>query len=246
MRRLIVNADDFGRAPGVSRGIVEAHRAGILTSTTLMVNLPWSRDASDLAVSVPALGVGLHLSFCYGESLASDAPSLLGDDELLDRNLARLQGRLLVEDIDREARAQLERFRKLTGRNPTHIDSHQHVHSWPEVREAVAQIAQENDLPLRAIDADHRAFLRQLGVRTTDHFVGDFFSPGSMTADRLLIALESLPDGDTELMCHPGYDDAHLADSSFRREREGELMLLCRSDARRATAGTSLVSFADL
>jgi len=246
VRRLIVNADDFGRAPGVSRGIVEAHRSGIVTSTTLMVNVPWSRDASDLAASVPALGVGLHLSFCYGDSLASDSPSLLGEDGLLERDLDRLRGRLLVEDIEREARAQLERFRKLTGRNPTHLDSHQHVHAWPEVRDVVAQIAHENDLPLRAVDAEHRSVLRRAGVRVTDHFAGDFFAPGSMTAERLLEVLAGLPAGTTELMCHPGYDDAHLADSAFRSQRETELMLLCRSDVRQAVGGVALVGYAEL
>lgn len=246
MRRLIVNADDFGRAPGVSRGIVEAHRAGIVTSTTLMVNLPWSRDASDLATSVPALGVGLHLSFCYGEPLASDVPSLLGPDGQLERDLKRLRASLLLEDVEREARAQLERFRKLTGRNPTHLDSHQHVHAWPAVRDVLAQIAQENDLPLRAVDADHRAALRRAGVRTTDHFAGDFFAPGSMTVERLMDVLNNLPDGTTELMCHPGYDDAHLADSSFRAEREAELILLCRPDVRELLETVALVSYAEL
>lgn len=246
MRRLIVNADDFGRAPGVSRGIVEAHREGIVTSTTLMVNLPWSRDASDLAARTPTLGVGLHLSFCYGESLASDAPSLLGDDGLLERDLDRLRGRLLVEDVEREARAQLERFRKLSGRNPTHLDSHQHVHTWPEVYDTIGQIAQENDLPLRAIEPGHRDRLRQLGVRTTDHFAGQFFAPGSMTADLLLDALASLPDGTIELMCHPGIDDEHLADSSFRRQREAELRLLCRADVRQALAGVELITYGEL
>lgn len=246
MRRLIVNADDFGRAPGVSRGIVEAHRAGIVTSTTLMVNLIWSRDASDLATRVPSLGVGLHLSFCYGDSLASDASSLIGDDGRLDRDLDRLRSKLLAEDVEREARAQLERFRKLTGRNPTHLDSHQHVHSWSEVRDIVAQIARENDLPLRAIDTEHRAFLRRAGVRTADHFVSDFFAPGSMTAERLLAALDALPDGTTELMCHPGYDDSHLADSSFRREREMELMLLCRPDVRQTVSEVALIDYAEL
>lgn len=245
MRRLIVNADDFGRAPGVSCGIIEAHRAGIVTSTTLMVNQRWSRDAAHLAESDPALGIGLHLSFCYGEPLAQ-VPSLTGADGMLDRDLDRLRANLLVEDIEAEGRAQLERFRKLTRRNPTHLDSHQHVHAWPEVRGIIAQIANENELPLRAIDDEHRAFLRGAGVRTTDHFVGDFFAPGSMDAEGLLAALAALPDGVTELMCHPGYDDQHLSDSSFRREREAELMLLCRPDVRNALADVALTTWASL
>ncbi|MCC6936233.1 MAG: ChbG/HpnK family deacetylase, partial [Thermomicrobiales bacterium] len=154
MRRLIVNADDFGRAPGVSRGIIEAHRAGIVSSTTLMVNQRWSRDAAQLAEADPALGVGLHLNFCYGEPLAQ-VPSLTSADGLLERDLERLRTNALVEDIEAEARAQLERFRKLTGRNPTHLDSHQHIHAWPEMRGVIAQIAHENELPLRAIDDEH-------------------------------------------------------------------------------------------
>ena len=245
MRRLIVNADDFGRAPGVSRGIIEAHRAGIVTSTTLMVNQRWSRDAAHLARSDPALGIGLHLNFCYGEPLAA-VPSLTAADGLLERDLDRLRAHLIVEDIEAEARAQLERFRNLTGQNPTHLDSHQHVHAWLEVRDIVAQIAHENELPLRAIDDEHRTLLRNAGVRTTDHFLGQFFVPGSMDADQLLAALANLPDGVTELMCHPGYDDQYLSDSSFRREREAELMLLCRPDVRNAIADSALMTYASL
>jgi len=245
MRRLIVNADDFGRAPGVSRGIIEAHRAGIVSSTTLMVNQRWSRDAAQLAEADPALGVGLHLNFCYGEPLAQ-VPSLTSADGLLERDLERLRTNALVEDIEAEARAQLERFRKLTGRNPTHLDSHQHIHAWPEMRGVIAQIAHENELPLRAIDDEHRAFLRGAGVRTSDLFIGEFFAPGSMDGDRLLEALAELPEGVSELMCHPGYDDRHLSDSSFRREREAELMLLCRPDVRSAVADVSLITWAEI
>src|SRR5689334_24405023 len=106
-RRLIVNADDFGRAPGVSRGIVEAHRRGIVTSTTLMANLPWAVDALELARTAPALDLGLHLCFCYGPPLAPGPSSLLGPDGRLSRDLERLAARATADDIAREARAQL-------------------------------------------------------------------------------------------------------------------------------------------
>ena len=76
-RRLIVNADDFGRSPGVNRGIVEAHRHGIVSSATLMANLPWSAAAASLADSVPSLGVGLHLNYCYGTPLVPDVATLV-------------------------------------------------------------------------------------------------------------------------------------------------------------------------
>src|SRR3954468_23808 len=105
-RRLIVNADDSGRSPGINRGVIEAHARGIVTSTTLMVNLPWSEGAAALARTVPALDLGLHLSFCYGPPLAGHS-SLVGEDGRLQRDLARLAAEATAGDIEREAWAQL-------------------------------------------------------------------------------------------------------------------------------------------
>ena len=235
MPRLIVNADDFGRAPGVSRGIVEAHQHGIVTSTTLMVNLPWSDGAAQLAQSTPTLGVGLHLTFSYGPSVSPDVASLLGDDRRLLRDLHALQASARADDIDREARAQLQRFVGLMGRLPTHLDSHQHVHTWPQSVEVIARLASEYQIPVRAVDVDHRYHLRTHGVPTTHAFINDFYAPGSMTPEGLLRVLRSLPNrGITELMCHPGYDDPVLGDSSFRAQREDELRFLCSEDVREA------------
>jgi chitin disaccharide deacetylase len=104
-RRLIVNADDFGRSPGITLGILDACRRGIVTSTTLMVNLPWSAAAARQAREVPGLGLGLHLSFCYGPPLSTDAGSLLGRDGNLNRDLTELRERAVPCDVERECRA---------------------------------------------------------------------------------------------------------------------------------------------
>lgn len=246
MLHLIVNADDFGRAPGVSRGIIEAHRRGIVTSTTLMVNLPWSEDAARLARETSTLGVGLHLTFSYGSPVLTDVPSLLGEDGGFQRDLILLQRQATSADIEREARAQLQRFTSLIGRLPTHLDSHQHVHTWSRASEAIARVATAHHLPVRAVDPGHRMGLRSAGVQTPDTFVNDFYAPGSMTRDGLIAALSSCPQaGITELMCHPGYDDEALADSSFRDQREEELRMLCSDAARREIErrGIALVDF---
>jgi len=244
-RRLIVNADDLGRSPGVTRGILEAHRHGIVTSTTLMVNLPWSAEAARLALAMPALGLGLHLSFCYGPPLARNVDSLLGKDGNLDRDLVALRGRARPEDIESEGRAQLARFQTLTGRLPAHLDSHQHVHAWPNAAEAVASIAREHDLPVRAFDAGHAALLRSHDIRCPDTFVTAYFGAGRIDVADLLAILRSLPAGVTELMCHPGYDDDALSDSSYRVEREIELRALCAPEIRDAiaTEGIELMTF---
>lgn len=232
--RLIVNADDFGRAPGVNRGIIEAHQRGIVTSTTLMANLTWAEDAIKRAREAPELALGLHLSFCYGPPASSDVPALLGNDGWLDLDLVALASRATARDIEREARAQLARFVDLTGRLPTHVDSHLHVHAWPVCHAPISALAREFDLPVRAADPHVARVLRASGVRTTDAFINDFFTPGQMTADRLLAVLGGLKPGLTELMVHPGYDDDALADSSFRTQREGELSVLTSCDVRAA------------
>ena len=226
-RRLIVNADDFGRSPGINRGISEAHQHGIVSSTTLMVNLPWSAEAASRAASMPDLGIGLHLSLCYGPPLSTGSGSLLDADKLLDRDLARLRERATAADIEREARAQLARFRDLLGRNPTHLDSHQHIHSWPVAIEPVAALAREIGVPVRACSVQHRDTLRMLAVACPDACIIDFYGAGNIDPITLAALIVGLPSGTTELMCHPGYDDPALADSTYRTEREIELATLC-------------------
>ena len=234
--RLIVNADDFGRAPGVSRGILEAHRRGIVTSTTLMVNLPWSARAVECAQSTPHLGIGLHLSFCYGPPVCDDVPSLLGVDGRLNRDLVALAARATERDIEREARAQFGRFIELVGGMPTHIDSHLHLHAWPVCHAPIVALALEHDLPVRPSDPQLARVLREAGVTTADAFVNDFFAPGQLTVERLLAVIDGLRPGVTELMVHPGYDDEALADSSFRTQRERELEVLTMPAVRSSIA----------
>lgn len=239
--RLIVNADDFGRAPGVSRGILEAHRNGIVTSTTLMANMPFAADALAQASGCPTLDVGLHLSFCYGPAVSDRVTSLLGTDGWLDRDLAALMQRATVADVTCEAEAQLARFVELAGRLPTHIDTHLHLHRWPPFREAVVRLARRYDLPVRAADPELGRLLAQQRVLTTDGFVNDFFTPGTMSRETLLAVVARLGPGLHELMVHPGYDDEHLADSSFRAARETELGLLTAPHVRAALAQREVV-----
>jgi predicted glycoside hydrolase/deacetylase ChbG (UPF0249 family) len=197
-----------------------------------MVNLPWSAGAASLASQAPGLDIGLHLNFCYGPPLSPDAGSLLGSDRRLDRDLARLRERATASDIDREARAQLAQFRELMRRDPTHLDSHQHVHSWPVAIEPIAALAREIGVPARACTTQHRDTLRMLGVACPDAFIIDFYGEANIDSGTLAAIVTSLPSGTTELMCHPGEDGPELADSSYRREREIELATLCSPDVR--------------
>ncbi len=218
MRQLIVNADDLGYDPEIDRGILLAHREGLVTSATAMVLTPFAPAA--LAAAPPSLGVGLHAVL----------------DPALDEAAARA-----------ELLRQLDRFEALRGAPPTHLDSHKHAHARPAILAAVAQVAAARRLPVRAMDAALRAALRARGVATTDGFLGDAARRPAWTEAALVAALLAVPEGLTELMAHPGFRPS-VASTSFGVEREVELAALTGVAARAAVeaAGIRRCTFAVL
>ena len=154
MRLLIVNADDFGLNREATDGIAECHMAGSVTSTTLMANAPDVERAAEIGCEMSRLGIGLHFNLTWGEPVhAQTGQSSLGNGRGLFHSrsvLARrlMLGRVAVSDVDRELRAQWHRVVSL-GIQPTHIDSHQHVHGFPAVFAAVAAFAHEQRVPVR-------------------------------------------------------------------------------------------------
>jgi chitin disaccharide deacetylase len=236
---LIVNADDFGMTAGVNRAVVEACRRGVVTSATVMVNMPGFDEAVRLAAECPELGVGLHFNITQGEPVAgpSRVGSLLNARGLFTGTstaLARrsLLGRLRTEDVAVELRAQLEKALG-AGLKLTHLDSHKHAHALPQVFEAVARVLPEYGInavrmmleaprlglgPPKAVKQRavglgvarlsrmNLAACRRAGLATTDAFFG-VAQTGFWTKRWLADVIEKLPDGVSELMCHPGYED---------------------------------------
>ena len=216
---LIVNADDFGASHGINRGIMEAHQRGILTSTSLMVNSRAAEEAVALGRAAPNLSVGLHADL---------------EDEL----------RMPAGDLDRRLRqalrAQWTRFLELTGRRPTHLDSHHNVHRDPRLLPHFLGLAQEFNLPLR----EHSP------VRYFSSFYGQWAGETHLEQ----ISVESLarmlateiPEGLTELSCHPGYAESDYP-GRYAAEREAELRTLCDPRIRQALADQSirLISYHD-
>lgn len=248
-KRLIVNADDFGRSPGVNAGIVEAHRRGIVTSTTLMVNFAASAAAAALARENPKLGVGLHLALSGGKpTLPPDQVlSLVDTQGLLPPKPEGLAG-ARPDEIVAEARAQLRRFRELVGRNPTHFDSHHHAHRLPDVFEAMVTLSWETGLPVRNAAPRMAQQLRREGIPTSDVFVDDFFDQG-VSLENLVRILSEVRPGATELMCHPALvDDVLRAGSSYAEVRDREREILTDSEIRAAiqSLGIRLIHFGDL
>jgi predicted glycoside hydrolase/deacetylase ChbG (UPF0249 family) len=229
-RRLIVNADDFGRSAGVNRGIIQSHEHGIVTSASLMVRWPASIEAALYGVEHSQLSLGLHIDL----------------SEMTWRKGAWVQTYQVVAENDSKAvrsevLLQLECFRRLTGNNPSHLDSHQQIHENEPVRSTLSEIADWLGIPLR-------------GYSWQVRYCGDFYGQDSkgrhqtdsISVEGLQKVLAGLEPGVTELSCHPG--EAADLDSMYRVERSAEIKTLCDPRVRRHVEdlGIELCSFNDL
>jgi hypothetical protein len=233
LRRLIVNADDFGLTRAVSRGILAAHRHGIVTSTTVLVTGDVDRallaEAGD-----QGLGLGLHVNLTLGAPLTRGR-SLIGGDGRFVRDARRAAARSEPKDVEREVDAQIDRFLSLTGVTPTHLDSHHHVGLLAPVREVFLRAAARLGVPVRSEDEHAKAEARTLSLRTPDHFFGGSGPAPYWSLAQTTAQLRTLPPGMSEFMSHPGYFDQELAFSRYGRQRETEMVGLGTAAAR-ATA----------
>jgi len=249
VKSLIVNADDFGLTNGVSRGILEAHHRGIVTSTTLLVNRPIPEDLlSELKAS--ALGVGLHLNLTHGAPISppGEVPSLVDGEGKLIRDARQAAAAAKPGEVALELRAQVAMFVRLMGRAPTHLDSHHHVGRHSPILECLLDLAEELSVPLRSQDSEIRRVARARDLKTPDHFFGDSGPDPYWSSERTLTHLLALPDGVSEFMTHPGYFDADLAYSRYGKQREVELQGLTDAAMKEAvtTRGITLCHFGEI
>ena len=216
-KQLIVNADDFGQSPATNRGIIVAHERGIVTSASLMVRWPAAAQAAAYAQAHPKLSVGLHLDlgeWAYRRGQWVRLYQVVNEDD--------------ADAVDREVQSQLASFRRLLGRDPTHLDSHQHSHGREPAASIVFKMAKELGLPAR-------------GLSKEILYCGDFYGqtdegrpyPEGISIENMLRILIHLLPGRTELGCHPGY--VSDGETMYQAEREQEIETLCDRRVLKAT-----------
>lgn len=273
--RLIVNADDFGLSPGVNAGIAAAHRDGILTSATLLVNAPHCDEAIALSRSLPGLGVGLHLNLVRGRPLspAGEVPLLIDGGGRLRLFRFRRMTREFLLQAEREYRRQFEKM-LAAGVSPTHIDFEKH-HAWqPALYRLACRLAGEYGVravrnlrePLAwtvrrvgwpGFAAALRAGALRTGVQSGRSGFGGLAHPdrllgqahiGGMTEAVWLRLLAGLPGGVSEVMTHPGGVESEgvaMGSSWLAAKRRAELDALLSSRVRAAVGGIRLMHFGE-
>ncbi|MGL5291753.1 MAG: chitin disaccharide deacetylase [Vibrionaceae bacterium] len=252
MRKLIINADDFGLCRAQNYGIIEAFMRGVVSSTTAMVNQKGSEHAAWLAKECPALPVGLHFVLSLGKPL-SKLSCLVNEKGELGKWIWQFseEGKLDLAQIEAELELQFQRFIQLFGKKPTHIDSHHHVHLLPAIFPLVERFAAAHNLPLRIDDnalKQHR--LTALCVRRCTKF-DDRFYGNDLTQQNLLQLLdEGIAAGvkSLEIMVHPSFIDEELQKSGYCQQRLTELAILTDPalPALIEERGFTLVSYAAL
>jgi predicted glycoside hydrolase/deacetylase ChbG (UPF0249 family) len=287
VKNLIVNADDLGWTDGLNRGILDAFRGGIVTSTSLLANGMAFLEAVKAARLAPGLGVGVHLNLSDGAPVAEpeSVKSLLnasrkfagGPESLL---LKRARRGLVLAEVEHEWDAQIRKVLD-AGIRPTHLDGHKHVHMLPGLLEIALRLAKKHGIEairvsleesslraalsssgkhnpgvvmkqgvqargLKLLARDAREQAARAGVATADYFCG-IAQTGELTREGLEQFLKNLPEGTTELMCHPGYADEALQKSATRLQssRRKELEILTDTRIRNlvASQGIRLIDY---
>ncbi len=271
---MIVNADDYGHSAGVSAGIRYSHLHGLVTSTTAMLNMPGvEADIHAAMLDCPRLGLGVHLVLTTGVPVlpSLQIKSLVTGDGSFARSNAspdRLS-RLDPQEVKAEWSAQIEKFVSITGRPPDHLDSHHHVSFLsPHLFKVMLDLAQRYDCAIRfptgesasEILAEFPAgsaracwesnlyLVNQYQPSHPDKFVSSFYDEGASQM-ALLNLLGNLPEGTTEVMCHPGYADAGLVGRSvYLKQRQAEVSILTAPEVIGfvKTREIELINFGDL
>jgi chitin disaccharide deacetylase len=271
---LIVNADDYGTNAARNRGILEAARGGIVTTTSVIANSIKPGDAVSALRASFGTRVGVHLNLTMGTPLSAAASTLVNpsgafwDKETVWRKA--LRGDLDLTRVEEEFAAQINHLLTL-GIAPDHLDGNNHIHVFPGIAEVTARLGSSFGitrvrLPLEPFARWHHYFRRNSrkksfmgrlarraapvfashGLRSTETFAGMQF-PAMTELESLRAFVANLPCGTTELMCHPGYRDPEAGGFSTA-EREHELSVLTNlavlDDIRRF--GIRLISYGDI
>ncbi len=250
--KLIINGDDFGITHACNLAIVDCFRKGVMTSASMMANMPYAQEAAEFWRENPELSVGLHLNLTVGTPLCIQVKTLLKEDGTFNKQILRAgPGEVDEEEMRLECQMQMDRFMELTGRKPDHINSHHGIEAIPGGAAILQDLARKYDLPIRQLT-------RAAGAESVKYITNyeiplkrfSRMPPENPQKIMDLFTEEDLQnEGYYEWLGHPGYVDWDLLQlSSLTVGRCADAACFCSPAIRKwiNENGIELISYLDL
>ncbi|MDE5757859.1 MAG: ChbG/HpnK family deacetylase [Allobaculum sp.] len=211
--RLIINGDDFGITHGCNLALIDCYQKGLMTSTSIMTNMPFALEAVSLSKENPGLSVGLHFCLTAGKPL-TNVPSLIKEDGTFDKAILFTPGKASIEEMRQEMQAQYDKFVRLMGKKPDHLNSHHGIEQIAGGEELLEEFSNRYSIPIRSFvnrdeffkysvpfEVAQGRLLSWKGVSPSDgiEVITNLFSKKDIQSDRAY-----------ELGAHPGYIDYDL------------------------------------
>lgn len=228
MKRIIINADDFGLTKGVSLGILDSMQNGVVTETTAMANGLYIEEGIEEAKLRGIKNIGIHLTLTWGKPvlMAEEVSSLVTEEGMFYRRIDKVEN-INYEEVRKEFKAQIDKIISL-GVVPTHLDGHHHAFAYTkEGLDIVFDLAREYNLPVRCPFIEKLNYFKDNNVKTTDDICLNFYED-NVSEEYLIKVFEKVKDGQVlEIMCHPAYVDEDLINAtSYNRYRSQEFNVL--------------------
>ena len=227
MSKLIVNADDFGYCESVNYGIISAHRNGIVTSTTMMANMPGFDHAVNLLKENKNIGCGVHMTLSCNRPLNSNFKSLVDENGMFHRRInEEIINKIDLDELYYEFCSQIDKV-KNAGVEITHLDSHHHVHTLKNLRPVIERVLEKYDLPIRGgfeYNLNYSKIIPLIDTFYGDNVSEDYFMKKIDYLKRYEIA---------DIMCHPAYvDDFLMKTTSYSMARINEHKILTSKETK--------------
>lgn len=222
--KIIINADDFGFSQSINDGIIDAYKEGLISSTTIMINMKYAEDAISRWKNNESLGLGLHINLTQGAPVSNNVKSLVDANNVFynHRKVENEEVKVTYEDAYIEIKAQIE---KLLSYNVKidHLDYHHNIHLNPSIRKALIDLALEYKLPLRTIDSKFRQEVIEAGIKTPEAFSFDFYGDGAKYESIINFVNNHNRCNSIEILTHCGYLDEYTKQRTSYLLREVEL-----------------------
>ncbi len=210
--KLITNGDDFGITRAANFGIIDCFKDGILTSCSMMVNMPAAAHAAKLMKEYPDFSVGIHLNLTVGKPLLSTHKTLVKEDGTFNKGMLKESSHVDIEEIRAELYAQVEKYIELTGKLPDHLNSHHGIEMIQGAENVVCELSKKYDLPVRRFftlpKGNHPDIDYQIPLMKFSGSLTDLSTPSSLT--KLYTKEEIESDDIYEFALHPGYVDYEI------------------------------------